>query len=1321
MKISAIELQKTDNKEKTSFSGLKRTYDNDFEDVYKFYAPPYDKSKYALVLQLCAVKEDGKGGFELDTDITKPFTLNKSYKELRDLGTAEYPRTIVISDPECSEYMGYRFRLVDKNEALKAVKNIDPNSNKSPFDDLETLGTINDPGVKIKSEYGDFTVISNNMGVTPKSGSAAHIFYDSFDSQGIDRSSFVRNHFNKAGGDLDGIVKYRDEIEPYRYVMTNPYFGRDSKSSHKYWGENFFQVPSVSKFKEVLVDLYKEGKGYIADGAFTSQSIQSPMFQNVLKYGKDSPFYHWFKINGRLRLGVLPDPILSSNPKREKAFDHIGFKIVNPRGTKDYNPKKPSYIQFFDDRLASDDQQRDTKNLITRYANSNPKDHFDVTTHQDSVLPYYFELDYTDKSVRQRFSGYSRKMLNDPEIKNNLDSFFSFKNYDIVRKGRSGGANFWDGNVDLVKMNLSNPNVMEGNVEGYYDAREHLYSVATYWTQFAHDTLFEYLAQCFSMGEKGRALVADIAKKNGVTPQELQLALEQACSDEPNSNAPVVSAKAHITDIINNFRYETLDVSPQIQAMFSMPEFGEYMKDPQVKNRLFNFTIETLRKLDCCTSEAIIEPTSEINDILSTESSKREEINNGAKLTTYGQYMANILAPKIISYAVLKAMFPQDSAYIDSKDGMLKVSKAMRERSAYEAGVMPSGNFKDEALQLGKIIYKHLDRESSIYGQQMELAEQIASTDVSKYKLDGFQMAESLLKLTGGGLNWRFDAAKDIGDLNTNRNGLRTFEDSWDDVIEFWGEFIKNVREINPSSYIIAEVTDLYSFYENNKNYRNEVAAALGSGASETEINNLVDELISQDWGKYKNPETAERMFYEKTGATTGSNYSVFFGLTPNLFGQNFEKGNVTGDFANMKSLESKINEFLNSGPLLYLTHSHIFVDNHDKPLAPFCLALDMGAYLSRFGINSDSATKEGDIARAKEAAVRVLGYEPENYDKVSSKAVVVGDFLRNAFAKELQFNPDKLEIINEAIADLATGQFKTKIHPDFLRAESFGQNPFDISIKDIMQQAKYLAERDNIEWFSDEESKKIQNAVFKTAMEPALQKMTKMSDFLNSITGVPFFFAGDNMGSTGYEYASKNISVANRNLVHHEWIQKDSKEYKPEIREYYDRMQASAGLYKQYGLSAIAGGMPVSLPQESGDLYAMLKYDDKGSNVLHVFSNAGMTSDPYSKMDENGTIEVQDISLKDVNGVQYGTDKSYFYRKVYQKEFDKNGEYLGGKFVDETDSNGNPVKYFVIDGKLRRADGKKITINDTVTTFYKPINIGKVSHKEIMSRFFAV
>ena len=344
-------------------------------------------------------------------------------------------------------------------------------------------------------------------------------------------------------------------------------------------------------------------------------------------------------------------------------------------------------------------------------------------------------------------------------------------------------------------MNLSNPNILEGNVEGYYNAREHLYSVATYWTQFAHDSLFEYLTQCFSKGEKGRKLVAQIAEKNGVTSQELQLALERACSDEPNSNALVVSAKAHINNIIDNFRFETLDVSPQIQAIFSMPEFAEYMKTPQVKNRLFNFTIETLRRLDGCTPEAIIEPSSEVNDVLSTEKNRPEEANNGVKLTTYGQYMANILAPRILSYAVLKAMFPQDSAYIDSKDGMLKVSKAMRERSQYEAGVMPSGNFKDEALQLGKIIYKHLDRESSIYGQQMELAEQIASTDVSRYKLDGFQMAESLLKLTGGGLNWRFDAAKDIGDLNTNRNGLRTFEDSWDDVIEFWGEFIKNVRE----------------------------------------------------------------------------------------------------------------------------------------------------------------------------------------------------------------------------------------------------------------------------------------------------------------------------------------------------------------------------------------------------------------------------------------------------------------------------------------------------------------------------------------------
>lgn len=1344
MKISALELQKADKKNNTAFNGVKRVAGEDkFFDAYKFYAPPYDKEKYSLLLELCPVKSDGKGGFVLDDSlINRPFTYDKSYDEILYKGYVKYPRHITISNPRESEYMAYRFRLVSKDKASEVEKERkkDPDKKFDPFGEIKTEKYILDPGSKVEiGKYGEFTVISNNMGVTPKSGSAAHIFYDSFDSNGIDRSSFVRNHFNKAGGDLDGIVKYKKELEPYRYVMTNPYIGSDSVSSHKYWGENFFRVPSEGKFKQVIGELFREGKGYIADGAFTSQSIQSPMFQSVLKYGMKSPYYHWFKINGRLKLGVFPDSLFTSNPKREKPMDHIGFKIVNPRGTKGYNPYKPSYIQFFDDRLASKEQQFDNKNLIKRYANSNPKDHFDITTHQDSVLPYYFELDYTDPSVRKRFSGYSRKMLNDPEIKDRLDSFFSFKNFDIVRKGRSGGANFWDGNVDIVKMNLSNPNILEGNVLGYTDAREYLYNAATYWTQFAKDAIFEYIADAYSQ-DNGKEVIADIAKKNGIGLKEFQEILERTLSDEPNMSLPVTGAKDYIKNKIEKFRYETLDVSPQLQAVFAYPEFREYMEKTEVANELANYVIDTLKKLDGYMTENVMDPSSEVSDVLSTESNKREQINDSAKLTTYGRYVADILTDRIVSYAILKAMFPNDSAHIDPKDGSLKVSKAMKERSLYEAGVMMSGKFDDEAMQLGRIINKNLRRESSMYNQQMELAEQIADSKIAKYKLDGFQMAEAMLEHTDAGLNWRFDAAKDIGDLNTNRNGLRTFENSWDDVIEFWGNFIKNVRKINPSSYIVAEVTDLHSFYNaNNPEYIMEAQRLMDKyDCPDANVHEVAEELRDIDWGKYKDPATAERMLYEKTGATTGSNYSTFFGLTPDLFGQNFENGNITGRFANMGELKKEMENYLNSGPLLYLTHSHVFVDNHDKPQALHCLALDMGAYLSRFGINRSNFTTDEDVKHAKEAMIRVLGKEPENMDPISSKAIVVGDFFKRGFERQLKDEPEKLEIINEAIRDLALGMFKTKTNIDFLRAESFGQNPLEISIKDIMEQAEYIANRDQKDWYSDREAKELTDRVFKDVMAPALQKMTKMSDFLNSITGIPFFFAGNNLGQSGYEYASKNISVANRNLTRHEWIQKDSADYKPEIKEYYDRMQASAGLYQQYGLSAIAGGIPVSLPQDNQNLYALLKYDDKGSNVLHVFSNAGMTKDPYSKMDEGAKIEVSSIKMSDSNGVCYTPDmrfnpeadpsdmpadkrssEHYMYRKVYKKQYDKNGNYISGKFVDETDSNGNPVKYYVADGRLRRADGNKIVIDDTVTTFYKPLVKGKTTHDEIMRRFF--
>ena len=68
---------------------------------------------------------------------------------------------------------------------------------------------------------------------------------------------------------------------------------------------NQYQCSDLETFKDFNFELFKQGKGYVADGAFTSQGIQSPLVQHVLKWGEDSPFYHWLKIDGRISLGIL--------------------------------------------------------------------------------------------------------------------------------------------------------------------------------------------------------------------------------------------------------------------------------------------------------------------------------------------------------------------------------------------------------------------------------------------------------------------------------------------------------------------------------------------------------------------------------------------------------------------------------------------------------------------------------------------------------------------------------------------------------------------------------------------------------------------------------------------------------------------------------------------------------------------------------------------------------------------------------------------------------------------------------------------------------
>ena len=135
---------------------------------------------------------------------------------------------------------------------------------------------------------------------------------------------------------------------------------------------------------------------------------------------------------------IAPDGVYYMLDGVEDPYKHIGIRVVNPKG-KNYNPDKATFIQFFDDRLLSKEKQADTKNLHFDY-DSAPSDHYDITTHQDSVQPYAFEIDPNDKKLAVFKDGKNTVLLKDLQDEKGakfVRDFLNFPNFSIVTKNQA--------------------------------------------------------------------------------------------------------------------------------------------------------------------------------------------------------------------------------------------------------------------------------------------------------------------------------------------------------------------------------------------------------------------------------------------------------------------------------------------------------------------------------------------------------------------------------------------------------------------------------------------------------------------------------------------------------------------------------------------------------------------------------------------------------------------------------------------------------------------------------------------------------------------
>lgn len=1069
---------------KINFKGMEGAYSANSTSVYKFIAPPHKRNEKVFLEIVSLNPDDETASFK------KPASGKIYRQKFKDDDTCEIKQESIRKQSS-----GLAYRYVIENEETGETRYELDQFKKMPIGPKGTMMNV--------IEQGQY------YGISPKGGAMRHSFLDSdvkldASQQKIERNKeFVRNHFNKLSGNISGLnwlLKNSKELEPYRYFMTTPDIGADKVSSHKYWPTNNYQCSDLDAFKEFNFELFKRGKGYVADGAFTSQGLQSPLSQHVFKWGKESPFYNMLKIDGDISIGVLPD---ESEIKSENPYNHIGVRLVNPKG-KDYDNTKGTYIQFYDDRLLSPEKQIDGQFHFDY--DTAPEDHYEITTHQDSIQPYAFEI----KPRGDKFDAFEGKraiLLKD--IKN-VNDFLKFPNFTIAEKNKVTGINCWDGNVDMIKMNLSNPqNARKENVEGCNAARNYIFGVATYWTETVQSNLILETAK-LNNAEK-----AEVASKNNISEtryEEIKKSINNPDSAEDAFNSLVLRQNKTATDYIRSFPLQTLETNDELSAIFAQPNFQDKLLASGFHNteeRLHSIFDETIEK------------------VLPDNYKDNHE---------YRAYVIKTYANEILRHTFASAMRENSI----NEDGTINKKELQKVTLRLLANGSPETP-EEEVNKVIDAINKGLEKTNLVPLQKR------ISDELKDISLEDFKLSEAIVLQGKGGLNWRFDAAKDVGDLDAVRDGKVTFSQVWDDIkgVEtFWTEFVARIRKCNPASYVINEITSLSEFSGGNDkqkqiDYDPKLAKIYNSLSPE-------EQAIQENQLK----TTKQFQFLSKTNSTTTSEFSRGFNQFSEFAGTNPEKNKldrIPGDVAYIKEIMERLAFYDQPNSVIF---SHMFICNHDKPSVLHTLPLDIKIFQTS---DLTSLSKKD-----KEDITNLTGIQEKDFDILCPKAVSVGLVMEKTIEKGKYTNEEKAAL-KKSLRNLVNGMKTDNDKPNFKRAESFGVKPYEITIGDLFKGAGMYDEDKVLDFHY-------------AMLKDSMVYYERLWQVMNACIGTPTLFGGNEFAQTGYETPSKNVYLGIRNEVLHHL--KDDKRYK----DFYTKMYNSADLYQKPGLSALRDGTPISL-----------------------------------------------------------------------------------------------------------------------------------------------
>lgn len=1245
-----VNFDKVNNhKNNVHFEGYKPVKTNEGKVEYEFNFP-FDSQKDDCYLEVYNVYKDKKGNYFV-TDIRKNKVGKTPYIKLNPKGTkVDLSANFGLRD---DQDFGYHYVIVPKG------------SNRNSRDTKPRYRT--DAGDYIDSRENNsphdiYNIVTRNKGFSTKGGAMKLVMPDFYNAMWTynDDGNIVKNKnydkkakssktfSNKMGGNLAGIEKdvIDGKFKGYSRIISTPIFTDDSLTPHAYWNTNCMQMAqslgNIKNYASLQREMFKKGLNFVSDGAFVNEGLQGVHFQHVLKWGKQSPYYRWFRAEG-IEQGPLSLGVFS------KQTDFVSYKVVNSPKDADYTSKKPTYLQIFDKRLVSDAQKNDKKNLITEYDKQNTESHLDINTHNDTVIPYHFEINPDTYLENLKI------LKSTPGVK--ADSFEAVKiitkseNYVLEEKIESGFET-WDANSDIAKLSYVSSDSDAQSVKGKYkfkrqgevideterknyEVQDYAIMSGIYWTKKTNDILNQYVVQNLKNSDpkNPQAIYKKILQNidAGIFPKELRSKINsEVIQNVLDGEYELRSIKEEEENDYNKLLLEslmdlpldTIEFGDNLTAVLASPYITKRASNPETlgisrgeahskKNpHLISDYEKAYEEMDKVYRKEIWDTATEIiknlNEMIPEGGPK---IYRGNETTEYGKYVLPRLTEEITRFLVIKALAPDVKMETDFKTGEITYDyKKLKEKTTQSLNIIAYSP-EDEALQVISKIksgVKSLKKEDKV-GMTKILFNTLKGTNVESYKL-----AEMIVDRLEAGLDWRIDAAKDIGDINDLKNDGDDIDVTWQKVTDFWKTFTKGVRNENPNAYVVAEITDEGKLHK--------------AGAGEAAI-------------KYQSTDDMIKKLLRESGMTSIANYSYYFSSIMNMFGETFENYDKEGSDSFSPKLSKRVNDksmtFLKSAPLEALLYSYNFIGNHDKPRILHGLIMNTALF------NTDLKDVAKTVEREKAYRIlndRIIGdiiprnnnesdhdydlrvrltVDAYDFSTISPKAVAMAEAMNSAFGKSISSlfphknDPKKnekiLTAINKSICDLANGSFKGKTYD----AEGFGVKPIEVAIDIIFEQAK----KEHGLSLSPEEEEQLKKQTFEVILKPALGKLQAMMEFIAAVPGLPTLYAGDDIASTGYETETKNIYLQNRSFLHQEWLEKGNKDYKHFVKDHYDRMNKIMTMRARPEMQAMNDGSPFPLPVQSGralgqdiDVSAILRQSPNGDMAISLFNTTGIT-----------------------------------------------------------------------------------------------------------------